>query len=296
MRVLILGATGLIGRAVATELAAAGHRVTGLARGTTAAARLTAAGHKVLSGDLRAPDTWSAATRGFDAVVHCAATFEADMGPVDHLAIEALARANAGRAVSLRLLLTGGCWLYGDTGGGIATESTPFAPIPAFGWMTRSMALAQAAAELAPAMVHPAMVYDAGGGALRRLIQEIAAGGAATIWGGVGARWPLIHAKDLARAYRLVLETPEPAGHWNAAAQEGVAVTEIVATLARRMGRPARHRFLPLSEARSRVGDWAEGPALTQRMSSAKLRARLAWEPRHTDLAQVPLHCLPVVA
>src|SRR5437016_5034036 len=42
------------------------------------------------------------------------------------------ARGAAGPA---RLIYTGGCWLFGATGDELATEETPFRPLPAFAWM-----------------------------------------------------------------------------------------------------------------------------------------------------------------
>jgi len=53
MHVFITGGSGLTGLAVISELIAAGHAVTGLARSDAAAARLEALGAAALSGSLR---------------------------------------------------------------------------------------------------------------------------------------------------------------------------------------------------------------------------------------------------
>ncbi|GAA1677283.1 hypothetical protein GCM10009733_087720 [Nonomuraea maheshkhaliensis] len=55
MNVLVIGATGFVGGAVARHLAAQGHTVTGLARTGEAAAPLAAQGITPLSGDLPGP-------------------------------------------------------------------------------------------------------------------------------------------------------------------------------------------------------------------------------------------------
>ena len=78
MRVLLLGATGLIGTAVADALAEAGHAVTGLARqaGAAAAARPHLAW---IARDLAActtPRDWMPLLAGIDAVVNCAGVLQ----------------------------------------------------------------------------------------------------------------------------------------------------------------------------------------------------------------------------
>ena len=78
MRVLLLGATGLIGSAVAARLAGAGHDVTGVARMVDAPARRVPVGRWVRI-DLReatSPQDWLPHLAGIDAVVNCAGVLQ----------------------------------------------------------------------------------------------------------------------------------------------------------------------------------------------------------------------------
>jgi len=85
MRVLVIGATGLIGRAVLVRLLEDGHELTAVARGI-AGARRAIPGARWVSLDLaRArPDAWAPHLAGIAAVVNCAGAFQ--HGPGDDLA------------------------------------------------------------------------------------------------------------------------------------------------------------------------------------------------------------------
>ncbi len=85
MRVLLLGATGLIGAAVADALAEAGHAVTGLARqvGPAAAARPHLAWIARDLATCTTPQDWMPLLAGMDAVVNCAGVLQD--GPGDNV-------------------------------------------------------------------------------------------------------------------------------------------------------------------------------------------------------------------
>jgi uncharacterized protein YbjT (DUF2867 family) len=78
VRVLLLGATGLIGSAVAARLVQAGHEVVGVARTIDSAARRLPVSRWVAL-DLRSisgPQDWAPHLAGVDAVVNCAGTLQ----------------------------------------------------------------------------------------------------------------------------------------------------------------------------------------------------------------------------
>ncbi len=78
MRVLLLGATGLIGSAVAARLRAAGHEVIGVARRVDGAARRVPVARWIALDlrDIISPDDWLPHLAGVDAVVNCAGTLQ----------------------------------------------------------------------------------------------------------------------------------------------------------------------------------------------------------------------------
>ena len=78
MRVLVLGATGLIGSAVTARLAAAGHEVVGLTRTRDAAARRVPVARWIVADlrDVREPRDWLPHLQDIDAVVNCAGTLQ----------------------------------------------------------------------------------------------------------------------------------------------------------------------------------------------------------------------------
>jgi uncharacterized protein YbjT (DUF2867 family) len=95
MRVLLTGATGLIGRAVLAALSGAGHEVVAVARGAGAGRRLAGAA-RVVALDLREatdPDDWQPHLAGIDAVVSCAGVLQDGPGDSTERVHAAAARA-----------------------------------------------------------------------------------------------------------------------------------------------------------------------------------------------------------
>src|SRR5713226_3675155 len=76
-RVLVTGATGLLGSNVTAELLAGGSEVLALARSAERARRLLPAHERlrILEGDITCIDGFAAQLRGVDAIVHTAAWF-----------------------------------------------------------------------------------------------------------------------------------------------------------------------------------------------------------------------------
>lgn len=280
MKILMLGGTGFVGGAVLSELCRAGHGVLALARSEEAGRRLKGAGAEVLRGNLRSPDQWAAAVQEVDAVVHAAATFTKDMGEVDSGVIRALMEECERTRRQVRFIYTGGVWLYGATGDSIATEETPFNPIPGFEWMVDNGAAVFEAPCFIASVVHPGMSYVRDGGAFSRFASPDRP---MEIWGSPDTRWPVVHQEDLARAYWLVLEQAPAGQSYNISAELGVRVGDLAAATARRHSIQADPVVKTVADVVAERGQLALGPTLDQQMSSQKISDQLGWRPIHVD-------------
>jgi uncharacterized protein YbjT (DUF2867 family) len=106
MTVLVVGATGSIGRLVVEEADKKGHAVRALARDARKAARLFP-GVEVVTGDLMSPDTLTRAVHGVDAVVF---THGSDGGgktgaeQIDYGGVRNVLAALGGRSVRIALM------------------------------------------------------------------------------------------------------------------------------------------------------------------------------------------------
>lgn len=283
MKVLVLGGTGSIGTGVANELVKHGHTVIGLSRSALSDQKLRQLGVTPYRGDLREPEHWSHLVAQVDGLIQLATTFDSDMAQVDARALIAIVAQAAQRQTPLRLLYTGGCWLYGATGDTVASDTRPLRPISSFAWMMQNSRMLTETPLISAAIVHPAMVYHNEGGVFSRFIQQAQAGAPIEVWGSIATRWPLVHRQDLAVAYRLLLENKDLTGSYNVAAECGVRVSDIVAEIARRNHHQAGYLIRTLKHVVAKHGPWAEGPTLDQQMSAAKIQDLCGWMPRHID-------------
>ena len=117
---------------------------------------MKARGAKILRGDINEPATWAASIPQLDAVIHAASDFSDGMAATDARLLDALLPALAAMPSRPRLVYTGGCWLFGATGDRIATETTPFDPLPAFAWSVPMIERVLQAPEIDAQIIHPA--------------------------------------------------------------------------------------------------------------------------------------------
>ncbi len=221
---------------------------------------------------------------GIDAVIHAACDFSSDMRGIEGRLLDAVLPALARLPNKPRFIYTGGGWLFGATGDGVATEATSFNPLPAFAWMVPNLQRVLAAPGIDGIVIHPAMVYAPQGGVFRRFAREAIEGEAVRVVESEAVRWPLVHSEDLATLYALALERAPSGSSYIGAAIEGLAVGRIARAFARRFG--TRREAPPIVSTDTIVaelGEWARGYALDQRLSGEKARHELAWRPKHLD-------------
>ena len=228
MKVLVTGHHGYIGSVMTDVLTKGGHQVTGLDTYLYEGCDFGANPPPVpaIRKDIR--DVEAADLRGYDAVVHLAALSNDPLGCLDesctydinHLGSVSLARAAKAAGVK-RFLFASSCSLYGAAGDAMLDESAAFNPITAYG---RSKVLVeQDMAPMADDTFTPVFLRNATAyGASPRLRADIVVNnlvGVAVTTGKVliqsdGTPWrPLVHIRDISRAFLAVLDAPREAIH-----------------------------------------------------------------------------------
>jgi nucleoside-diphosphate-sugar epimerase len=284
VRVFVLGGTGSIGSAIVREFVRRGHEVHGLARSDASATKLADLGATPFPGDIASPKQWAGSLPHVDAVIHGACDFSAAMGEIDRRLLDVLLPWLIALPQKPRFIYTGGCWLFGATGDDVATEETPFDPLPAFAWMVPHLRRVLDAPEIDGIVIHPAMVYEADGGVFRYFARDARGRDAIPVVESEAIRWPLVHSEDLATLYALALETAPAGSSYIGAAIEGLAIGRIARALAKRFRIPHQEpEIISAAAITAELGDWARGFALDQRLSGAKARHELGWTPKHLD-------------
>jgi UDP-glucose 4-epimerase len=294
MRVLVTGAAGFVGCAVAALLIEQGHQVIGLTR---CPASVLPTGVQRLDSDLRTPETLPSELAEWDGVCHLAGLTkvrESRTAPLDYW------RTNVGGTLALldrlagartaRIVLASTCTVYGEQ----ATPITETAPIaPSSPYATSKLAADHAAADLAATGVIGAISLRAFNvaGALpghldpdtTRLIPKVLAvqqGRASelVINGDGTAVRDFVHVADMAAAFALALHACEP-GIWrayNVGSGHPSTVHDVIATTETVTGRrvPRRHTAA------------APEPA-TLLADSTRIRSELGWQPKRSTLVEI---------
>jgi nucleoside-diphosphate-sugar epimerase len=284
MRVLLLGATGTIGSAVLDELLQHGYSVLALARSDTSAQKIIDKGADVIMGNLKSPQQWSESIQSVDAIIHLAATFCDDMAEIYRRVIDELIEQSHKLNQAIRFIYTGGVWLYGETGDTPATEQSTLNPIASFEWMVPHGQRLFNAPYFNTSIIHPGIAYEQDGGVLSSFIpveERI------EVWGSFDTRWPVVHTKDLAKAYRLVLEQGKSDSEYNVCSEQGVTVGDIAMARAKKFNLIKPPRVLAKKDVLSEQGEWALGPMLDQCMSAEKIINELGWHPDYTSIVSV---------
>jgi nucleoside-diphosphate-sugar epimerase len=282
MRIFLTGATGYIGSAVLEAFLRGGHEVTALVRDPEKAERVSLRGVNPVLGDLAKPASYTSAVEASDAIVHTAFQPSKDGQKVDRQAVEtllnaAIRRAAKGQAVSV--VYTSGVWVLGNTSGA-AAEEAPLDPIPLVAWRPEHEKLVLEAGRgrtLRTAVIRPGVVYGGARGIIGDLLRD-AANGLVRVVGDGRNHWPCVYDRDLADLYVRIATRPDASGVYHANDEADERVADIVEAIAQQARMRPDVRYMPLEEAKAKMGLYAEALALNQIVRSPRARA-LGWAP-----------------
>jgi nucleoside-diphosphate-sugar epimerase len=282
MRIFLTGATGYIGSAVLETLVRGGHQLTALVRDMAKARRMQKRGAESVVGDLSKGDQWKAAAVGHDAFIHTA--YEATPRGVDadRVAIETLAAAARESGPDRPLVFTSGVWVLGSTRQP-ADESAALNPTPLSAWRVPHETLVLNLERVRGIVVRPGIVYGGNRGIVGDLLRS-GVNGLVRIIGDGKNHWASVYDRDLANLYARLVTTPGASGLYHATDEADETVLDIVEALSRNTTHKPDVRFVPIEEARAKMGPYADALALDQLVRSPRAR-ELRWTPSLKSIA-----------
>lgn len=212
MRVLVTGATGFIGAALAERLTARGDRVRALVRATSRTVALERLGAELVRGDVREASTLPPAVEGCDAVVHLAGAVKA-LRPSEFFAANGegtrhVAEACARAAQPPRLVYVSSLAAAGPAREGRPRrEADPPAPVSRYGEskLAGERAVRAVAERVEASIVRPPIVYGPRDQELMPQLLRMARLGVVVRAGGE-KRYSLVHVADLCEGILAVLD------------------------------------------------------------------------------------------
>jgi len=282
MHVFLTGATGYVGSAVLDSFLRAGHDVTALVRDPEKAEDIARRGVRSIIGDLDRPPSYAAEAERADVIIHTALDPSPRREKIDRVAVDTFLAAASSRAASGRaaaFVYTSGVWVLGDTAAPVA-EDAPVRPTSHVAWRPeheRIVLEAGRSGSPRTVVLRPGIVYGGSRGIIADLLKD-AANGLVRVIGEGTNHWPCVYARDLADVYLRVATRPDASGVFHANDEADESVCDIVDSIARHARMRPDVRHVPLSEARAKMGAYADVLALDQRVRSPRARA-LGWSP-----------------
>jgi nucleoside-diphosphate-sugar epimerase len=286
MRIFLTGSTGYIGSAVLDALLRGGHDVTALVRNKEKARRVAKRGAHPVIGDLADPESYRAAADAQDGYVHAAYDSRSGKGPaIERTGLEVILaaarrpRTSAATAPAKRFVIyTSGVWILGRTEEP-AAEDSPINPIEIASWRPDNEKLVMDAANdyLRTVVVRPGLIYGGANGIVGDIFKA-ASNGLVRVVGDGNNHWPLVYDRDLADLYARIAAREDAAGIYHANDEGDERVNDIVDAIKPYVPVRPDVRHVPIDEARSKMGPYAEALALDQVVRSPRARG-LGWAP-----------------
>lgn len=272
MRILVVGATGVLGRQVVPRLLERGHTVRAIVRDPGRVPLFKRMGVETVMGDILDGESLKVAARGCEAALHLATAIprsgERDWSLNDRIRregtrnlLDAAALNDVRRYVQQSIAM-----LYNHDGQEIVTESAPLHPSEVIQSAADMEEMVRASA-LEWCILRGGLFYGAGTGREEEWRQAAQEG--KLVYPGDGRDLvSLAHVVDMARAVVIATEKAPPASVYNAVDDEPVSYRELYSYVAAQLG------------AEEPKGG---GPRVLRSFgcSNARLKEELRWQPAY---------------
>jgi nucleoside-diphosphate-sugar epimerase len=293
MKILVTGATGVVGRRLMPILVRAGHEVRAVARSREKADALRAQGVKPVALDLFSPDAVERAVPGMDAVINLATSIPPasraflpwawkENNRIRHVVSGHIVDAAIAAKVP-RVIQESFAPIYIDGGDAWLDENTPVKPVR----YNRAIVDAEHAVERftraggTGVVLRFAMFYGPDSGFTADMIRWAKKGRAAAFGSPDGYISSVSH-DDAAAAVAAALSAP--AGIYNVVDDEPVTRRAFYSALAASVGAPPP-KFFPVW-MKYLVGSMGELLGRSQRISNRKLKSATSWTPRYPSVRE----------
>ncbi len=296
MRVLVAGASGVLGRRIVQQLVARGHAVVGLARSETAETTVRSLGGEPRRADLFDTDAVVQAANGCDIIIRAATAIPTKVrtGPSDWAMNDRIRREGtrslveaAGRVGAQAFLQESVVWAVGTLDGRPFDEDAPPASDPV---LASALDGERIAREVGASQGFDTLTLRCGGfysadGWHTRILAESIAKGRPVLIGRDSPVWSLIHTDDAARAFVAAAEAPKT-GVWHVVDDRPVSLVDFLGEMAKRLGvRPPRR--MPRWLARMFLGRYGTRILSSSfSTSNARFRQEFRWRPSFPTYAE----------
>jgi nucleoside-diphosphate-sugar epimerase len=286
MRIFLTGATGYVGAAVLDALVRGGHDVTALVRNNERARGVAKRGAHPVIGSLADLESFRGSAEAQDGYVHAAFDSSTGGGPaIERPVLETLIAAakrprtaGASSPAQRFVIYTSSICVLGKAPEPIA-ENAPINPIPiaAFRPAHEKLVLDANSDHLRTMVVRPGFVYGSGDGTVGDIFKA-ASNGLVRVIGDGNNHWPLVYDRDLGDLYARLAASADASGVYHANDEGDERVNDIVSAIKPYLPVKPDVRYVPIEEARTKMGALAETLALDQLVRSPRARA-LGWTP-----------------
>ena len=211
-----------------------------------------------------------------EVVIHTALEHSPRGPQQDRELLDRLLPALSDTGSARTFIYTSGNFVIGPAPEPVDESVTP-APVQLSAWRAplEQRVLEAMTLSLRTAVVRPGIVYGGSRGIVADLLKD-ALNGLVRVIGPGTNHWPCVYDRDLGELYARIVEAPEASGVYHVNDEGDEQVNAIVEAIAEHVSPRPDIRHVPIAEARTKMGTYADALALDQRLRQpARPRDRL---------------------